>query len=254
MLLVVQQIIAVVLELIMNNQWQQYCEKFLSLSAREQYLILLTGLFVILFTGFTWFIEPNLIATKSMSKEISQLKQSGASNIQTINVLQDALAKDPNLKTQSEILAYKNKLIDVDKALLTLTTDLINPIQMRSVLLELLSLQKGVKLSSLEVTPAKTLKFKSVEKAVNNKDLIITNKNNVDKIAEEEPALVLYQHGMTITLNGSYFQLRDYLVQIEALQWRLFWHKFDYSLQQYPKSELVIEVYSLSTDKEFIGV
>ena len=87
----------------MNSQWQAYSEKFQSITSREQYLILATGLFIVLFVSFTWFIEPNLIEGKKLNREISQLSQNIRSNEGTIRVLQEALNSDPNAKTNQEI-------------------------------------------------------------------------------------------------------------------------------------------------------
>ena len=66
--------------------------------------------------------------------------------------------------------------------------------------------------------------------------------------------LRLYRHGIKIKLQGHYFALRDYLTQLEGLSWTLFWQGFDYQLKAYPESELEVEIYSLSTAREFIGV
>ena len=66
--------------------------------------------------------------------------------------------------------------------------------------------------------------------------------------------MVLYRHAIKIKLSGSYFQLRDYLIQLESLSWKFFWQEFNYQLKEYPVSELEIEMYSLSTKREFIGV
>jgi len=38
------------------------------------------------------------------------------------------------------------------------------------------------------------------------------------------------------------------------LSWKFFWQEFNYQLKEYPVSELEIEMYSLSTKREFIGV
>jgi MSHA biogenesis protein MshJ len=55
-------------------------------------------------------------------------------------------------------------------------------------------------------------------------------------------------------LEGQYFDLRDYLSQIENLSWTFFWQRFDYQLGEYPVGQLSIEIYSLSTTSDFVGV
>jgi len=85
------------------------------------------------------------------------------------------------------------------------------------------------------------------------------NKQVVKKVTMQKPPqsaddIGLYRHRITLKLSGSFFQLRDYLNQLEQLPWKFFWEKFDYKLIKYPKGELQIEIYSLSLKKEFIGV
>ena len=91
---------------------------------------------------------------------------------------------------------------------------------------------------------AKTVEIAEVEKI--NIEPVITQ-------AQPEQ-LRLYRHGIKIKLQGQYFQLKDYLMQLENLSWKFFWQEFDYQLKAYPVSQLEIEIYSLSTAQEFIGV
>ena len=116
---------------------------------------------------------------------------------------------------------------------------------MRSALLSVLTLQKGVSLTSFEVLPVVDIfsnnQFtENIEKEANN--------NNSDNF------LGLYQHTIRMTLNGEYFQLRDYLKHLENSTWLFYWQQFNYRLIEYPVSELRIEIYTLSTEEEFVGV
>lgn len=235
-----------------NSQWQAYNEKFQELTSREQYLILATGLFIVLFVSFTWFIEPNLLESKKLDREITQLSQNIRSNEGTIRVLQEALNSDPNAKTSQEIEQYKEQLERVDEALVALTSELISPNQMRNALVELLSLKPGVRLVSFDIQPAMPLIVKAQEPQ-EQQEKADDAEQQQEEVSSEQ-SVMLYRHAMEIKLSGSYFQLRDYLVELENLQWRFFWHGFDYQLESYPKAEMTIKVYSLSTNKDFIGV
>jgi len=66
--------------------------------------------------------------------------------------------------------------------------------------------------------------------------------------------LNLYRHGIKIKLSGKYFQLRNYLLQLEQLTWKFFWQGFQFEVKEYPQSEVEITIYSLGLNKEFIGV
>lgn len=235
----------------MKEQWRLYADKFLASTPREQYLVLATGLFLIVFCLYAWVIEPDLRQLTTSQKSIIHLKSSNTSTGQTTAAYKEALKVDPNIKVEKRIAQYEDKLAEVDKKLLSLTTELIDPIQMRYALLELLELQKGVSLVSFELVGVEEISFLADEEQV------LENKNikNENKVAVEKPELLnLYRHGIKIKLKGNYFQLRNYLKQLEALSWKFFWQDFQYNLQAYPESELEIKMYSLSTKQEFIGV
>jgi MSHA biogenesis protein MshJ len=232
----------------MNKQWQDYGDKYLAITPREQYMVLITGLVAIIFIIHTFFIDDNSSKIDKFEKQIIQMSKANRSANSSITLLEDGLSKDPNSELNKQISQYKERLKKVDVNLLQLTSDLINPIQMRHALLQLLKTQKGISLQSFQVIPAQAITLASSKPAVKIKDI---------STAETDPnqeKLVLYRHSIKIKLSGSYFQLRDYLTQLESLSWKFFWKEFNYQLKEYPVSELEIEMYSLSTKREFIGV
>ncbi len=232
-------------------QWLAYSEKFSNTTAREQYLIIATGLVAIVFILYSVFLDVPFQRIEQLNRQISETQQSNQNNKNSIQVLEQALLEDPNVALRKELSQYQAKLGEIDEQLLSLTSDLIDPIQMRYALIKLLKLQKGVKLLSFEVLPARAV---TKAKLASN-DKPDANQIQVTSKAQAEPKqLRLYRHGIKIKLQGQYFQLRDYLSQLEDLTWKFFWQEFDYQLKEYPVSELEVEIYSLSTAQEFIGV
>ena len=243
----------------MKEQWNNYSDKYLALSMREQYLVLVTGIVIFVMVIFTYFVEDNLSAIKKQNKEIVQLSSSNRSTANSISMLEQALLKDPNIAIKKQITQYEKKLVRVDAKLLKLTSDLIDPIQMRHALLELLNLQKGVKLISFEVMPVEPILLTADDSMTDDDSKIQKSENETDSeltiASQDEPvSMGLYRHSIKLKLKGRYFNLRDYLSQLEDLSWTFFWQKFQYQLLEYPMSELEIEIYSLSTNPDFIGV
>lgn len=229
------------------EQLRQYSEKFLQITPREQYLVMLSGLVVIILLSFNLFIEPNLAAIERHNTVIADNEGEVSSNQQTIILFEEALAKDPAKDINNKINKLETHLGEVDKELLTLTSELIDPVQMRFALLDLLNLQKGVSLVSFQISPAQPLlaNIGTASDSEDDKSELTTKEISTDG---------LYKHSIKIKLSGKYFQLRDYLKSLEQLSWTFFWQDFDYKLQKYPVSELEVTLYSLSTKKEFIGV
>ncbi len=240
----------------MKQQWQAYSSKYLQISPREQYLILGTGLVAIIFILYSFVVEPNFIQAQKYKKQTLTLQSSERSLKSSIAEIEAALQGDPNQALEKQIAQYQAKLAKVDQSLLTLTSELINPIQMRRALLELLNIQPGVRLQSFELVGAEQILTATPSSDKATKEQSSTNKKDlaeVDTNAEQQ-GIELYKHGIKIKLSGGYFQLRDYLSKLEKMSWKFFWQGFDYRVKEYPNSELEIEIYSLSTKKEFIGV
>jgi MSHA biogenesis protein MshJ len=232
----------------MNKQWQAYSEKYLTITPREQYMVLLTGLVAIIFIIHNFFIDDNALKIVKLDKQIIQVNNDNRTAKASILIFEEGLSKDPNESLNKQISQYKDKLDKVDVNLLKLTSDLIDPVQMRHALMQLLKIQKGVSLQSFQVIAAQPMNIASTATAVTD------NRTKTVAVNSDQPALILYRHAIKIKLSGSYFQLRDYLTQLETLSWKFFWQEFTYQLKEYPVGELEIEMYSLSTKREFIGV
>jgi MSHA biogenesis protein MshJ len=257
----------------MKQQWQQYSDKYLQITAREQVLILLTGLVVICLITFHFFLDSKLTSNKTMLKSISQLERDNSTLALSIDEYLIALKQDPNIKVRESIVQYEAKLAQVDTQLLTLTTELINPVQMRYALLELLKVEKGVELLSFELMGAEPLltQEKLVTDSLNSKPINTVNENSAAKLLaqnnlaaeagshrlKDQPesiGLNLYRHGIKIKLSGDYFALQRYLQQLEKLTWKFFWQEFNFEVKEHPVNELSIEIYSLGSKREFVGV
>lgn len=237
-------------------QWQEYSDKFSLITPREKMLIALSGLVIIVMLLFSFWIDDNVVANKVFEKKIKQLSGSNRSLQNSVAMLQVALKEDPNKPVQQQIAQYNKQLTKVDADLLALTSALIDPLQMRFALIDLLKTTKGISLVSFQLVGAKPLLMDPLvlDETEQLKNKVSVTKERVTTLNEDDQLLGLYRHGIKIKIKGRYFQLRDYLQQLEGMSWQFFWQKFDYKLIEYPVSELEIEIYSLSTKPEFIGV
>ncbi len=230
----------------MKKNWQNYSDKFSQLTTREKYLVLLSGLVAIVLIGSYLFIDEKSSKIATFDKQSRVMKTGNQSLDYTINEFQSALTEDPNEETVKEIAKLQGKLAGIDKKLVHLTTELISPSEMRQALLRLLRLEPGVSLLSFELIGAKPLLDLRSTQA--NSDL------NNSLPSAEQLGLNLYKHGIKIKLTGKYFELRNYLKQLEQLSWKFFWQDFEFAVKEYPQGEVEIIIYSLGLNKEFIGV
>ena len=143
-----------------------------------------------------------------------------------------------------QLTALRSRVAAGDQEVRVFTSDLVDPKQMRLVLEELLSRQSGLKLVNATNLPAKALIEPNGEPAA--------AKDDGAKTKSAEPQL--YRHTLVLTLEGSYLDCLAYLQAVEQLPWHLYWSRIELKENGYPRNAIVLELRTLSTDKEWIGV
>ena len=143
-----------------------------------------------------------------------------------------------------QLTALRNRVATGDQEVRVFTSDLVDPKQMRLVLEELLSRQSGLKLVSVTNLKAKPL--------VEGNDDPAAAKDDATKTKAAEPQL--YRHTLVLTLEGSYLDCLAYLQAVERLPWHLYWSRIEFKEDDYPRNAIMLELRTLSLDKEWIGV
>jgi len=255
-----------------KQHWLTMNDKFIQLSMRERVLITVSLVAAIIYLIDTFVLAPNYARHKQLTSQLSSLEQQQRQHNFDKAKLQKALATDPNKVIKLRISRAENKLKQANGKLTDLTADLINSNQMTLVLGDVLSRARKVKLIAIESLPVITItgnsnkqeleKDKSRPKLasaigqninandISKGDVISTH---IDVMMEASGAeVLLYRHGLRITMTGSFFDIQAYLDSIEQLPKKFYWQVFDYQMQTYPTAEVVMEIYTLSINKEFI--
>ena len=68
------------------------------------------------------------------------------------------------------------------------------------------------------------------------------------------PADGVYQHGIEIRLAGSYNALLNYLEELERMPQRVMWNHVSLTVEKYPRNVMVLRVYTLSLDRNWLVV
>ncbi|PKH05153.1 glucose-6-phosphate isomerase [Moritella sp. Urea-trap-13] len=260
-----------------KQHWLTMNDKFKQLSMRERVLLVGSLACAIIYIIFSFVLEPNYARNKQLATQLSSLTQQQRQYNFTIAELQQVLVTDPNKVIKLRISRAENELKQANGKLTDLTADLINSNQMALVLGDVLSRAKKVKLLAIESLPVTAITGNShntaeQEKAqdksqakpkmanasgqeVNSEELIKADaiSSNINSVLESSGSeVLLYRHGLRITMTGAFFDIQAYLDSIEQLPKKFYWEVFDYQMQTYPTAEVVMEIYTLSINKEFI--
>ena len=215
----------------MQQYWQQWCDRFVQLSAREKGLITVCGFVIIILGLLTLLIEPAFEQNRATSQRITSTKLNVQRLEADILLMTAKLQKDPDQELNQE---YKQLMVEsqeLSTQLAAIVENLIAPSQMAQLLEQVLADSKGLHLVSLESQTAEP---------------IVSNESNSSLAS-------YYVHPVRLELTGKYFAIVDYLEALEALPVKYYWRSFHYSVEEYPTARLVLEVYTLGTRQEFIG-
>lgn len=204
-------------------------EKIDALSRRERLLVMITMLAVIASFWHMLFMEPlgqradrSRAELESMTQRVNNAHQS----------LEDQILQLAGVGSEerARIGVLRQRIDEVNASLGTYAAELIDPAEMAKVLEEILGEQTSLSLVSIRNT---------------SPELLAGN--------EETVGNTFYRHGLEIELEGSYADCLDYLTEIEAMPWRLYWQVLDLEVIEYPRNRVRLEVSTLSLDEEWIG-
>ena len=133
------------------------------------------------------------------------------------------------LAMKDEISVMEKQISDIDRQLDKGVASLVDASTMADILKKMLSTSGDIEVLSMENLPPKVL-------------------------IQDEGEVNLFQHTVRVTFKGKYLDIMDHLKKIEKMNYKFYWHSIDYHVVKHPYSEVTIEVYTLSINKDFLHV
>lgn len=232
---------------------QRYAElaihqRFLTLSQRERVLTLLAIAVVIIFAGYVLFIEPITDKNTQIRQDIAAKTTQLQAQQRQLRRLQEELKADPDQLLAARSTRLTAQLDKLDHKFATELRDLVPARQMPMMLKTVLARAKGLRLIEMKSIPPVDILFATEQAEPHNQLSTSSQQSSAQEAAK------LYQHGVLLVLEGDYFAVQNYLSALESLDWRFYWQRFDYRVQNHPNARVEIELFTLSTNKAFIGV
>lgn len=210
------------------------------LSIRERILVSITSLCV-LFLLWQVLIFDQINYLKDKISSNSSKMQQQISNLQgQITQVSTTLSLDPVVRLEEQIKKLYKENEELKSKLFGMKEKLISPAQMMLILKNILDNK------NLEVISLKNLSPISV----------LTNFEEKDQEEENEESKLtfkVYKHGLEIILNGSFFQVRDFLLEAEELPYKLLWEELEFAITEYPLARVKIVIRALSVNTGLIG-
>jgi len=218
----------------MTFDWKTLADKINERNLRERGLIFLMAVSVVVAIIFNFFIDPQLAKQKVLSQQLIQ-QQNQIKGLQSqIQSLGESRSVDPDIANRAKLESLRIQLVQLKALLQVKQQQLIPPDKIPEMLEEMLSRNRQLQLVSLQSLPATTVR----------------GEEELGAAAEKE----FFKHGVEIIILGSYFDLVDYMTQLEKLPTQMFWGKASLTVEEYPMSRLSLTFYTLSLDKPWLVI
>lgn len=227
----------------MKAQWQKLRHRFFALKQREQRLVAVAVIAVAGMGGYSLIVEPALIKSRVLEKQMQQQRQELAT-IETQLVELSSGAKDPDARLRASLSDTRKRIDALDAQLGRFESVLVPAGQVPGLLQSLLMHHRGLELVSLRTLPATAMNDAAPAGEVAPKPT-----------SSRSPSVGgLYRHGLEIKVAGRYQDLQSYLVELESSPRKLLWERMSLVTVAYPRSELTLRLYTLSFDDVWLKV
>jgi MSHA biogenesis protein MshJ len=213
----------------MSFDWKALLARIDDMSLRERAMLFASISLVILLLAYAALLDPVLRKQKSLidrvARDQNQINEIRG-QIEQIVRAGDAKGRHPE---QVAVDALERQIAELDRSLAAKQSGLIAPERLPALLKDILGRSKGVELESLRLLPGVPVKAGTGETS-------------------------LYRHGVELAVKGSYFELLQYLEELEKRSSVLLWGSVELQVDQYPDVRLRVVIHSLSRNASLLAI
>jgi len=213
----------------MSFDWKALVARIDDMSLRERAMLFASISLVILLVAYVALLDPVLRKQKSLidrvNRDQNQINEIRG-QIEQIVRAGDAKGRQPE---QAAVDALERQVAELDRGLAARQSGLIAPERLPALLKDILGRSQGVELESLRVLPGVPVKAGAGETS-------------------------LYRHGVELAVKGSYFELLQYLEELEKRSSVLLWGSVELQVEQYPEVRLRVVIHSLSRNASLLSI
>ena len=219
----------------MKFDWKAWIARIDLMSLRERAMLFGSVALVVAVLAHVTLIDRVLTKQKGLIERVtrdqSQLK---AVREQLQTVLKERQAQ-VRLPDEAAIADLERKIKEIENDVAAKQRAFIAPEELPVLLGQMLGRNPQLKLESLRLLPGTPLQTPGTAASASGKP------------AGPQTGAEVYRHGVVVTLKGPYFDLLQYLSELEKLPAPLLWGAIELQVDQYPEVKLTLTVHTLST-------
>lgn len=235
----------------MKQHWQKLAVKIDALTLRERVIIFGMAALILIVLVNTLLLNPQYAKERQLSQSIKQDRVKIASLRAEIQQKVASQSIDPDKEGKARLQQLRQQSQQMRAQVQGMQSGFVSPDKISLLLEDILRQNAQLRLVSLKKLPAAKLN----EAALANKQLADATSVTTDANAlEKNMPLAVYRHGVEFVVQGGYLDLLNYLAQLEAMPWQLFWGSTKLEVEEYPRAKLTLTLFTLSLDKEWLNI
>lgn len=201
---------------------------------RERVLLFLSVAAVIVMLWFTAIHEPLQSSGQTIEKSLKQKQQSIAFSKEEMGVLEQMPKDERLLQAEEKIEELSNRLARIEQDIATNSKTFVQPKEMAAMMRRLLA--------TANVTLIQMNRIQPPAIQPDSEEAEVTERPN------------FFEFPLEMEIEGEFFEIADFLAQIEQLPWRIFWDSLTYEVQVFPKARVKLRVHTLGSEEHWLGV
>lgn len=223
-----------------------------ALSVRERAAIFIAVLAVIFFVWDSYLMTSLNNREKNLRTRLQQKQAEQAALNTELQALISASQNDPNAANRERLARLKTELEEVRSEVSESTRHLISPKRMAAVLENVLARTGGLELVEVKGLGSSPLFAEEKQKQPDKNSQAA--KDSTGKARAANDVGNAYKHGLKVVFEGSYMSTLEYIRKLEELDSEFIWDNLQLKVTDYPEAEASITVFTLSLDRNWIGV
>lgn len=232
------------------ERFNKLTAKLQALSIKERVGVTLALICVIFALWKFLLMGPMIAEEKKLTDSLNQKHELVTQVSDQLNTMSQTGQDKKDIKNRQRLESMIKQLEMTDQRLHKIASNLIPPDQMANVLEMMLNKSDGLTIRSL-----KGLGATPIPEPDKNSENDHPENDKKSQLAETGPQdQQAWRHGLRVEFSGSYLETVKYLQSLEALDWQFYWDSVELDADNYPIINTAIRIYTLSLDKEWIGV
>lgn len=224
----------------LKEYWKKFAKMLNARSRQERILLMAVAVALPAYAWMILFYEPRQLTKAGIDQRIAGVASQINEEVSKQAEIRSTYTVDPNVFARTRLEDLRTANAEADEKLNELYSQLINPREMSQMLARILQKETTLELISLRNEQS---------------ELLLTTSVSADgSEAGSKADVEVYRHGLQMVFEGSYLETLSFLRNLEQLQNNFFWEALDYSVTDYPTARITLDIYTLSTQKGWIGV